>query len=153
MHIKCWLVAAAFHYKNNISQSAPIYVQSCEWASLVVCSTGAWDTSESETWSVREQPGRSSPELAHCGGTRGLPHSSTQEYQCTSSMGGERGGRGGREGSDIILSLKMLARETYHREEIDDDIGVLPDDHVCLHCSVFKSLEHFRVLQVRKLVF
>ena len=61
-------------------------------------------------------------------------------------------GEGGREGSDM-LSLKMLARETYHREEIDDDIGVLPDDHVCLHCSVFKSLEHFRVLQVRKLVF
>ena len=46
---------------------------------------------------------------------------------------------------------KTLAIATHHREEIDDNIGIFPDDHVCLYCSVFKSLEHFRVLQTGKL--
>ena len=36
-----------------------------------------------------------------------------------------------------------------HREEINDNIGILSDNHVRLHCRIFKSLERLRVLQTR----
>ena len=38
------------------------------------------------------------------------------------------------------------AETPHHREKVNQNVGVLPDDHVCFYCRVLKSFEHLRVL-------